>query len=110
MSDKKLEDAEELKAWLIGKGVDADDAAEAADKFLLKGFNKPSRLLGITVEELKTDVGIANPLARELSNKLKEQQQDGKLRWCFRIHCAGRTSIRVCTSDHSFSSHQRLSS
>ena len=49
---------------------------------LKKKFNKRSRLLDITVEELKSDVGIENPLARELSNKLKQHQSSGKLRCC----------------------------
>ena len=56
------------------QGVDEDDVVEAADKLWAKEFNKPSRLLGIAVEELKNDVGIQNPLARELSNKLSQQQ------------------------------------
>jgi hypothetical protein len=83
MSEEKFLDAAALEAWLKGKGVDDDDAGEAAKKLLANGFNKPSRLIGITVGELQSDAKIVNPLARELSNKLeKQQQQNGKLRCC----------------------------
>jgi hypothetical protein len=83
MSEEKFQDASALEDWLKGKGVDDVDAVKAAKKLLANGFNKPSRLIGITVGELQSDAKISNPLARELSNKLKEQQPDGKLRCCF---------------------------
>lgn len=87
IDDKKFESKGELEAWLKLLGVDEDDAGEAAEKLFERQFNKASRLFGITVEELGKDVNILNPLARELSNKLKAQQpqQNGKkkARICF---------------------------
>jgi hypothetical protein len=73
MSEEKFQDAAALKAWLKGKGVDDDDAFEAANQLFAKGFNKPSTLLNITFEILKSE-GVADPLALELSHVLKEQQ------------------------------------
>ena len=82
--DNRFSNKDELEYWLKRRGVDDEDAGDAAGKLLARGFNKPSRLLGITVEELKNDVGIQNPLARELMNKLKDypavpQQQQVRL-------------------------------
>ena len=84
--DKKFESKGELEAWLKSRGVDEEDVAEAAEKLFAKGFNKPSRLFGISVGML-TRAGLSDPLALELSNKLKAQQpqQNGKkkARICF---------------------------
>jgi hypothetical protein len=86
MSEEKFEKAEALEAWLKSRGVDEDDVAEAAKKLFEKGFNKPSRLLGITIQELKEYAGIEGPVARELSNRLeKKQRPNGKSRSCFCI-------------------------
>ena len=71
--DEKFASKDDLQEWLKGRGVDEDDVAEAADKLFANRFNKPSRLLGITVDELKNDAGIQNPLARELSNQLENK-------------------------------------
>lgn len=70
----KFKTVEELKEWLRNREVDEDDVETAATKLFTNDFNKPSRLLGITVEELKNDAGIQNPLARELSNNFKPRQ------------------------------------
>jgi hypothetical protein len=75
--DNKFESKDELGEWLKSRGVDEEDAAEAAEKLFLNKFNKPSRLLGISVEMLQR-IALSDPLALELSNKLKQQQQDGK--------------------------------
>jgi hypothetical protein len=83
--DNKFESKDALEEWLKSRGVDEDDVGDAAEKLFAKGFNKPSRLLGITVDELERDANIRNPIARELSNKLKDQQPIGKLRCCSRI-------------------------
>eukprot|EP00978_Attheya_sp_CCMP212_P029625 scaffold105914_cov26-Attheya_sp.AAC.1 len=78
MSEEKFQDASALEAWLKGKDVDQDDVAEAG-KILFGGmFNKPSRLLDVSVDTL-TRAGKTDPVAQELSNKLKEpppQQQN----------------------------------
>ena len=70
-ADEKFKSKDELEDWLKRRGVD-DNVADAADALFAKGFNRPSALLGITVEELKSDAGIQNPLARILSNKLEK--------------------------------------
>jgi NAD-dependent DNA ligase len=80
MTEKeKFESKDELEAWLERRGIDKNDVGEAAEKLFAKRFNKPSRLLGITIQELKDHSGIEGPVARELSNKLKDQQ-NGELR------------------------------
>ena len=86
MSDKKFEDAEELKAWLIGKGVVAEDEEETASQQLFdKKYNRPSKLVGISSDALLR-AGLSDPLAQHISNKLKEQQQqDGEMSCCSRI-------------------------
>ena len=72
--DIKFKSKDELEDWLKSRGVDDDDAVEAADKLFEKKFNKTSRLLGVTVEILQ-GAGIEDALAVELMNKLKTQQQ-----------------------------------
>ena len=47
--DTKFANAEELKEWLLGQGVDEDDVVEAVDRLFAMKFNRPSRLFGITV-------------------------------------------------------------
>jgi NAD-dependent DNA ligase len=74
MSEENFQDAATLEAWLKGRGVDDDDVGDAAFKLFASKFNKPSRLLGITIQELKEYAEIEGPVARELSNKLKDQQ------------------------------------
>ena len=71
MSEDKKFSKDELKDWLKSRGVDDDDAVEAADKLFEKKFNKPSRLLGITIEMLAR-AGIGDALALELNNKLDQ--------------------------------------
>ena len=77
---------DELEDWLKSRGVDDDDAVEAANKLFKKKFNKPSRLLGVTIEILQ-GAGIEDALAMELRNKLKNEywqqqtQQDVSLAW-----------------------------
>jgi hypothetical protein len=86
MSEEKFQDAAALKAWLIGNDVDPEKAPAVCQTLFDKGYNLPSTLIGISFEEL-TGCGIGNPVARHISNKLKEQQQpNGKLRCCSRIH------------------------
>ena len=81
--DKKFESKDELADWFKERGVEEGDLGDVAEKLLMRGFHKPSRLLGITVDELKNDAKKPNPLARELSNKLKLlQQPNGELRCC----------------------------
>lgn len=70
---ENFDSKDELEDWLKRRGVDDDDVVEAANKLFEKEFNRPSRILGITVEELKIDVGIKNTLARELNNKRKHE-------------------------------------
>jgi hypothetical protein len=76
-NDKKFESKDDLEAWLKLRGIDEDDVGEAAKKLSAKKFNKPSRLLGITVEML-LKAGFEDHLALELSNKLKDSQPNGK--------------------------------
>ena len=93
--EEEFETAGALKAWLESKGVGERKAAEAAPVLFNKGFDNPDTLNGISSGDLKEE-GLSTPLALYLSNKLaKRQQQAGELRCCFRIHCAGRTAIRV---------------
>eukprot|EP00523_Entomoneis_sp_CCMP467_P012664 CAMPEP_0168788318 /NCGR_PEP_ID=MMETSP0725-20121227/12269_1 /TAXON_ID=265536 /ORGANISM="Amphiprora sp., Strain CCMP467" /LENGTH=171 /DNA_ID=CAMNT_0008838581 /DNA_START=277 /DNA_END=790 /DNA_ORIENTATION=+ len=100
--DKKFENKEELKDWLKTRGVDEDDVAEAAEKLFARGFNKPSKLLGITVEEFaeinKTMSGkedkFSVALIRHLHNKLKEQQQQ-QVSTCVRRFRCSREIIRA---------------
>ena len=66
----------ELENWLKECGLNEDNAGEASRKLLSTGYNKPSKFMGITVEELKEFSGIVSPLASGLSNKL-QQRQDG---------------------------------
>ena len=73
-NDKKFESKDELEAWLKDRGVGKDDVGEAAEKLISKGFNKPSRILGITVEMLQR-AEFGDPLALDLSNKLSNDQQ-----------------------------------
>ena len=74
--DKKFANKVELENWLKERGIDdEDDAVEAADKLFEKKFNKPSRLLGITIEMLAR-AGIGDALALELNNKLVPKQID----------------------------------
>ena len=56
-ADEKFKSKDELEDWLKRRGFD-DNVADAADALFAKGFNRPSALLGITVEELKSDAGI----------------------------------------------------
>lgn len=75
--DKKFANRVELESWLKEeRGLDCDHAGEASEKLFSNGYNKPSRLMGITVEELKEFAGMVGPLARELSNKLVPKQID----------------------------------
>lgn len=61
------------------RGVDGNDAGAAAEKLFAGTYNKPSRLWGITMQELEKYAGVEGPGARELSNKLgKDQQANGK--------------------------------
>jgi len=100
--DKKFDNKEELKDWLKTRGVDEDDVAEAAEKLFARGFNKPSKLLGITVEEFaeinKTMSGkedkFSVALIRHLHNKLKEQQQQ-QVSTCVRRFRCSREIIRA---------------
>jgi hypothetical protein len=86
MSEEKFQNEADLKAWLITKGVDEEDAETAAPTLHACGFVYPSALIGITSADLK-ESGLAVPLAYLLCNKLaKEQQQNGELRCCSRIH------------------------
>jgi hypothetical protein len=79
MNDETFESAEALKTWLINRDVDSGKAAAACTLLFAAGYDQPSTLIGITVGELARVEGIANPTARSVSNKLKEQQQqDGE--------------------------------
>ena len=84
MSDEKFESAETLRTWLISKDIDSGKAATACTGLFTQGFDQPSTLVGISGEEL-TGCGISTPIARHISNKLKEPQQDGELSCCSRI-------------------------
>lgn len=68
--DKKFANKVELENWLKERGVDEDDVADAAEPLLQRGFNKPSRLIGIKIDMLQK-AGLSDPLALELSNKLQ---------------------------------------
>jgi hypothetical protein len=86
MREEKFQNAAALEAWLIGKDVDEEDVAAAADKLFTKGFNKPSTLIGISSDDLNAS-GLTIPVAQTLSNKLKErQQQNGKLCCCSSVY------------------------
>jgi hypothetical protein len=97
MSEEKFQDAAALEAWLVNtKGVDKDDIADAATKLFLKGFNKPSTLIGISSAELR-EYEIPIPRAKHLSNKLAkdQQQQNGKFRCCSRILYCIQCVVRI---------------
>jgi len=81
--DKKFNDEDfQLKDWLVSRGVDRTKAEKAEPTLLASGFDMPSTLLGITVEELtkinKTisdkQAKLSVALIRHLHNKLQQQQ------------------------------------
>ena len=90
--DKKFNNKDfQLKDWLASRGVDRTKAEAAEPPLLAGGFDMPSTLLGITVEQLtemnKTisddESKLSVALIRHLHNKLQRQdkqsqQQDGK--------------------------------
>ena len=85
MSEEKFRDAAALEAWLKGKDVDPEKAAAVCQTIFHKGYDLPSTLIGISSEEL-TGCGISNPVARHISNKLKEsQQQHGEFSYLIRM-------------------------
>jgi hypothetical protein len=86
MSEERFQDAADLEAWLKRQYVDPEKAEEAAPIVFDKGFDSPSTLMGISSADLQAS-HLAIPLAQSLSNKLKpQQQQNGELRCCSRIH------------------------
>ena len=74
-NDKKFESKDELEAWLKDRGLDEDDVGAAAEKLFANKYNNEARLWGITIQELAKYAGIVGPVARELSNKLSNYQQ-----------------------------------
>jgi hypothetical protein len=84
MSEEKFEDAAALEAWLKGKDVDPVKATAVSEALFNEGYDQPSTLIGITSADLKAS-GLKPAIAQSLSNKLKEQQQDGELRCYFYI-------------------------
>jgi hypothetical protein len=95
MSEKTIQDAANLKDWLITtKGVDPAIAAAASQALFNKGYNLPPTLIGINFEVL-TRAGISDPCAQSLRNKLRDQQKIGKLRWCSRIHFCIQRDVRI---------------
>lgn len=68
----KFASIDELKAWLVGQQVEADDAAHAAPLLFPKGFDRPSRLYNVTASIL-IDEGVAKPIAVAISNQLKTE-------------------------------------
>jgi hypothetical protein len=99
MRDEKFKDAAALEDWLITKGVDEEDVADAADKLYKAGFLYPNNLNGISSAELKAR-GLKIAIAQELIKKLNDpwvgvtfpppQQQNGKLR------CSSRILVLKC--------------
>ena len=73
--NKRFGNASDLKTWLQGRGLDEDDADEAAEKLFTRKFNKTSKLFGISSEQLNAE-GLPTHIAVELSNKLKQQTSD----------------------------------
>ena len=65
--DVKFESKDDLKDWLKSRRVDEDDV-DAAAKLFTNGFNKPSKLLGISIQELKDHAGIVGPVAPRAVN------------------------------------------
>jgi hypothetical protein len=84
MSEERFENAAALEAWLKIKDVDPAKATVVSETLFNEGYNQPSTLIGITSADLKT-CGLKPAIAQSLSNKLKEQQQDGELRCYFYI-------------------------
>ena len=76
-NDKKFESKDELEAWLKQQEVEIeeDDVGAVAEKLFANKFHKESRLRNITIQELAKYAGIEGPVARELSNKLSNDQQ-----------------------------------
>ena len=74
-NDKKFESKDELEAWLKQQEVEEDDVGAVAEKLFANKFHKESRLRNITIQELAKYAGIEGPVARELSNKLSNDQQ-----------------------------------
>ncbi|KAL3928537.1 MAG: hypothetical protein SGBAC_012609 [Bacillariaceae sp.] len=74
--DDKFKNADELKSWLITKGVDADDEEEesASQKLYSKKYNRPSKLDGISSDALRR-AGLSDPLAQHISNKLDKHRR-----------------------------------
>lgn len=79
MSEKKFKNASALESWLIEKDVDPEKAAAVCQALFDEGYDLPSTLIGSSSEEL-TGYGISKPVARHLSRKLKEQQQQSNVR------------------------------
>ena len=74
-NDKKFESKDELEAWLKQQEVEEDDVGAVAEKLFANKFHKESRLRNITTQELAKYAGIEGPVARELSNKLSNDQK-----------------------------------
>lgn len=72
--EKRFEVKEELEEWLKSRGVDEDDASEAAQTLFAKGANKSTKLIGISSDQLER-LGVPTLTSVELSIKLKEDQQ-----------------------------------
>jgi hypothetical protein len=96
--DNKFESKDELEEWLKSRGVDEDDVGDAAEKLFAKHYTRPSMLLDISSDDLKGE-GLNPRVANHLRNKLKEQQQAGKLRSCFCIQVLLRIR-KPCIADH----------
>ena len=76
MSDDKFKSAEDLKVWLINRGVDSGKAASANEWLFPQGYDQPSTLIGIHAEDFDHEI-VSDAVARHISNKfIKEQQQD----------------------------------
>lgn len=76
MSDeeKRFNNKHELENWLKSRGVDKDDAVEAAETLFKegKGVKKSTQLLNIRSDQLER-LGVSTLLSVELSNKLEKQ-------------------------------------
>lgn len=72
--DTKFASKNELEEWLKRQGVDGQKATQAAEGLYRNGYDMPSTLLGVTVEEF-VKINVSGPIARHLSNKLVQQKR-----------------------------------
>jgi hypothetical protein len=71
---KTFNDEDDVKVWLLSRGVAQPKAVAAAPILWAQGFDTSATLLDVSVASLK-EIGLSTPTAMELHNMLKREQQ-----------------------------------